>query len=166
MHDDDRARAPRTASRGIGGREAERFGIGVGQHWCRPAARDGVVQRVADVGRDDDLVARAHLERAQRELERGAAGADRRRGGDTQELDQVVLQPRDLGSLRQLSPADDTRDTLGVVAAESRPRVRDHREIPGEIGRHGATRICLRPPSQRFRSRRTDWKASAYLTRA
>ena len=184
MHDDDRARAPRTASRGIGGREAERFGIGVGQHRCRPAARDGVVQRVADVGRDNDLVARAHVERAQRELERGTAGAHRRRGGDAQELDQVVLQPGDLGSLRQLSPADDARDALGVLVAESRPRVRDHPEIREEIGRHRATRPCLRPPSvqagltdpvtidsapiapQRFKRRRIDWKASAYLTRA
>src|SRR5207245_8088143 len=108
-------------------------------------------------------------------------------------------------SLRQLASADDTRDALGVVVAESRPRVRDHPEIRGEIGRHratrpcprppsvqagltdpvtiGATRFCLRPPSvqagltdpvtidsapapQRFKRRRTDWKASAYLTRA
>ena len=89
-------------------------------------------------------MARADVEGAQRELERGAARADRRRVGDADAPGELVLEPRHLGPLRQLAPADDPRDTLGVVVAESRPRVRD----------------------QRFRSNRTDWKASAYLTRA
>src|SRR5206468_108101 len=46
-----------------------------------------------------------------------------------------------------LASADDTRDTLRVVVAQRRARVRDHSCRPRKIGRHGAARFCLRPPS-------------------
>jgi hypothetical protein len=96
-------------------------------------------------------VAWPDIERAQRELERGAAGADRGRGGDAQELGELLLESGNLRTLRHLPAADDPRDALGVVVAESRPGVRN------EEGR--------RAP-QRFSRSRIDWKASAYLTRA
>jgi hypothetical protein len=103
-----------------------------------------VVHRVADVGRDDDLVARAHLEGTQRELERGAPGADGRRRGYTEPLRELALESGDLGPLRELASADDARDALGVVVAESRPRVRDYALGLTDSGAIGPTGRPLR----------------------
>ena len=125
---DDRAGPSRAAPRRVLGRQAERLGVGVGQHRGGAAPGHRVVERVARVGGHDDLIARARAEGAQRQLEGGAARAHRGGRRHAEPGRQLPLEGGDLLSLREVTRADDTRHAPDVLLAERRSRVGDHRD--------------------------------------
>ena len=61
------------------------------------------MERVAGVGGDDDLVAGADVERAERQLERRAARAHGGDGRDAEPCCELPLERLDLGALRQVA---------------------------------------------------------------
>ena len=73
-------------------------------------------------------MARAHRERAERQLEPDAARADGRRAGGAEEPRQLALEARDFRPLGHLPTAHDARDTIGVVVSKGGSGVRNHHD--------------------------------------
>src|SRR5262249_35198804 len=107
-------------------------------------AAHGVVERVTDVRGNHDLVSRPDVQRAKGQLERGAARAHRGGVRGPRPRSQLALEGGDLGALRDPAVGDHRGDALRVGLVERRTGV----------------------GNQRFSNSRTDWKASAYFTRA
>ena len=103
-----------------------------------------MIEGIADIGRDHHLVAGPDPESAQGQLERRAAGADRGGGLSVKARRHLALERGDLRALGDVSRAHHRRDTLSVLLGERRSGVRD----------------------QMSSKSRTEWKASAYFTRA
>jgi hypothetical protein len=85
------------------------------------------VQRVAHIGGDQDLVAGADPDGTQRQLQAGAARADRDRRLGAEPDSQLALERGHLGTGRHPAATDDRRHPLGVRLVEARARVRDQR---------------------------------------
>ena len=71
-------------------------------------------------------MARAHRERAERQLEPDAARADGRRAGGAEEPRQLALEARDFRPLGQLPTAHDARNPLRVVFVKGGSGVMNH----------------------------------------
>ena len=141
---DGAARARRASRQGVPGGQRQRARVGVGQDGDRPTAHDGVVQGVARIARHEHLVPGTDVQRPEGELESGRARGDGRDRLDAQPTGEDALERRHFRPLGDVPADDHPGHALGVLRRQREARVRDHR----------------------FSSRRTDWKASAYFTRA
>ena len=121
----DRRRARR--DRGRRGRrvEVQRARVDVGEDRPRALVDRGVRARDERERRRDDLVAVAHADRAQREVQAGGAARDRARVRDAEARRERLLERGHARAERQLAGAQDLADRLRLLVAEHRPGERD-----------------------------------------
>ena len=106
-----------------GGVEAEVVGLDVGEHRRRAGERDRVGRRREGERRHDDLVARADAGGEQAEVQARGAGVDGDAGAPLHEhVGELLLERRDLGTLRDHAGAQHAVDRLALVVADDRLR--------------------------------------------
>jgi hypothetical protein len=122
VHRDQRARGGRDPARDVGGVDAQRLGVDVGEDRARTAQLDDVGRRRPGEGRHDDLVARPQPERGHGQVQARGRGVHGDRLAHAEPLAESGLEALDLRPARDPARAQRVDHLGDLVVLDRRAR--------------------------------------------